>query len=351
MTVAERNNAATFIQYTTVRPFIFMGFSFKCFFCMDYNYDLSSLLEHTLTHNTDSREVILKKYVTKSKRTLQVDISKLKCRLCGQHFKDLNTIREHLIDKHRKHFYSASNGMTEYKMELINNMFVCHICGKSFHNFKLLNSHMNSHIGKVVCESCGEGFLNQHMLRKHKDSHLAKKFNCQYCHKIFSKRSQLKYHTEIVHKGKERVKLKKCPKCSLTFKEHYIKMTHLKEAHGITKSFLCHVCKTTFSTRRALTEHTNKYHTEKYKCEICSKCFAIESKLKQHMRAHTGERNFICPECKNAYMHKKSLKEHMKSHIVGSKFICTECGATFSSKHQLVKHLRLRHPPYEVITE
>lgn len=347
MTVAERKNAATFIHCTTVRPFIFLGSSFKCFFCMEYNSESSAILEHTLLHEIESRGVILEKYVPKGKRTLQVDISNLKCRLCETFFKDLNAIREHLITRHRIEFYTASNGMTEYNMEPVNNKFVCHICSNDFHNFSLLNTHMNSHVGKVVCEICGAGFLNQHLLKKHKESHVSKRFHCNDCDRVFFKKSHLKYHIEIKHLGKERVRPKKCPKCSETFKEHYSKMVHLKEAHGIIRTFQCHICENTFSTRRALTEHSNRFHTEKYKCEICSKCFALESKLKQHMRGHTGERNFICPICKNAYMHKVTLSKHMRSHNETFKYVCAECGAGFQGKCVYKKHLRQWHPNYK----
>ncbi|CAG5057407.1 unnamed protein product [Parnassius apollo] len=321
LTVPERNNAATFIQYTTVRPFTFMGSTFKCFYCMQYHSEVASLLEHTSTHQLDDRNIILNKYIPRGKRMILVDISILKCRICGQLYSDLSAVRQHLELEHGKEFSPASNGMTEYKMEINDGLFTCHICGNTYHNFSLLNTHMNCHVGKVVCESCGAGFLNQHLLLKHKESHMSKRFNCKYCDRVFFKKSQLKYHTEIVHKGKDRVKLKKCQHCTQTFKEHYSKMMHLKEVHGIMKSFLCHICKVDFGTRRALTEHTTKYHTEKFKCEVCSKCFGIESKLKQHMRGHIGERNFMCPICKNAYMHKISLKKHMRNHDTVDKIV------------------------------
>ncbi|XP_075989127.1 uncharacterized protein LOC142985076 isoform X12 [Anticarsia gemmatalis] len=349
LTVPERKNAATFIQYTTVRPFIFMGFSFKCFYCTDYILDLPSLLEHTTTHTNLDRNEILQKYVTKSKRTLQVDISKLNCRLCREKFENLTTIKDHLIVCHGINFFSASNGMTEYKMELVNNMFKCHHCEEEFHLFGLLNSHMNSHVGKVVCENCGAGFLNQHLLLKHRETHVNKKFSCDICKLEFVKKTRLNYHISIVHKGKERVKAKKCPKCSETFKEHYSKMKHLKEAHGISNTFTCHVCNSKFPSRRNLTEHSNRFHTQKYKCKICSKCFTIESKLKQHLKAHTGERNYICPICKNAYMHKVSLKKHMRSH--NSVFVCSQCTTSFATRAELVKHVNEWHPTYGEVSD
>ncbi|XP_063371231.1 zinc finger protein 615-like isoform X12 [Cydia amplana] len=347
MTVPERKNAASFIMYTTVRPFIFMGSSFKCFYCMEYLSELPALLDHTSAHEiTENFKVILEKYVHKGKRTLQVDISNLRCRLCNQRYPNLDAIREHLKAEHKKEFFPATNGMTEYNMELKNDAFICHICDNEFHSFPLLNSHMNCHVGKVVCESCGAGFLNQHFLMKHKETHFNIKFNCKHCDCVFSKKSQLKYHTEIIHKGKARVKPKKCPQCDQTFKEHYSKMIHLKDVHGITKTFPCHLCKATFTTRRAITQHTTRFHTEKFKCEVCSKCFSIESKLKQHMRGHTGERNFICPICKNAYMHKMTLRKHMRSHSAAYKLVCSECGAGFHNKNDYVKHSKQWHASY-----
>lgn len=351
MTVPERKNAASFIMFTTVRPFIFMGSSFKCFYCMEYHSELPALLHHTSAHEIkENLKVILEKYVHKGKRTLQVDISNLKCKLCNQTYRNLDTVREHLKLDHKKEFFNASNGMTEYNMELRNGAFVCHICGSDFHSFPLLNSHMNCHVGKVVCETCGTGFLNQHFLMKHKETHYNIKFNCKQCDLVFTKKSQLKYHTEIIHKGKARVKPKKCPQCDETFKEHYSKMIHLKDVHGITKTFPCHLCKATFNTRRAITQHTTRFHTEKFKCDVCSKCFSIESKLKQHMRGHTGERNFICPICKNAYMHKMTLRKHMRSHNSVFKFVCSECGSGFHNKIEFVKHSKHWHAAYNEIT-
>nr|XP_032526278.1 zinc finger protein 728-like [Danaus plexippus plexippus] len=322
-----------------------MGASFKCFFCAKYFSDPGELMLHTQSHKKDirDRKIILDKYIPKGKRTLLVDISELKCRLCDQMFPNLDEIRDHLEIYHEKSFLPAGNGMTEYNMQLRNGYYSCHICYQEFHSFVLLNSHINCHVGKVVCESCGVAFLNQHLLMKHREKHLINRYKCPNCEKTFNKKSQIKYHTEIVHKGKERVKLKKCPLCSESFKEHYSKMIHLKAVHGIFKTFNCHICKTSFSTRRSLTEHTTRHHTEKYKCEICSKCFSIESKLKQHMCGHTGQRNFTCSICNNSYMHKTTLQKHMHTHNTNDHLTCSKCSVDFHIKSEYESHMQQWH--------
>ncbi|CAG9106291.1 unnamed protein product [Plutella xylostella] len=289
-----------------------MGHTFKCFYCQQYFSNVTSLLQHTGTHQTIDKEVLLEKYITKNKRSLQADISELNCRLCDEKLADLDKSRQHLISKHNVEFFEAGNAMTEYVLKVQDGLFSCHICDDRFHNFTLLNKHMNCHVGKVVCENCGDGFLNQRLLSRHKETHDIAKFNCKHCHKTFSKKSQIRYHTQIVHQGRKRVKEKKCPHCKFEFREHSTKMLHLRDAHGITLSFECHVCKNNFPTRRALTQHKTKHHSDRFKCEFCGKCFETRSNLEQHKRGHTGERGFFCSVCKNGFMHKSTLAKHVR---------------------------------------
>lgn len=310
MTVAERNNAASFLHLTTARPFTHMGATLKCFYCKKYCSELTDLLEHILTHSVEDKDVILNKYIMNGKRMVLVDISILKCRLCLKKYPDINTIKRHLENDHNKTFLVGDNGLTEYNLSIKNGLLTCHICMNTYHEFVQLKSHMNSHTGRVVCESCGVSFINQYYLSRHMEKHINKKLSCKSCDKVFSKYGQLKYHTTIVHKGGG--KRRTCEHCSDKFKEHHTKMLHLKIVHGIVKSFCCSICNANFDTRRALTEHKTKYHTEKYKCEICSKCFEIASKLKYHKRVHTGSKEFVCAYCNNGYMLKASLIKHMK---------------------------------------
>ncbi|XP_063544005.1 zinc finger protein 570-like isoform X12 [Cydia strobilella] len=347
MTVSERQNAAVFLEHTTVRPFVYCRYFFKCFFCHEHYSEINTLLQHTDTHEIPKTDKILKELLPKGKRTIKVDISALKCRICNENFSDLDKIRAHLTDAHNKEFTKSGNGLVAYNLTVTNGQFSCHICNKIFQTFILLNRHMNVHFSNAICETCGVGFMTHQRLMQHKEIHLPGGYPCEKCKKVYTTSSNLRYHIEKAHEGSTRMRMLRCPHCPERFFEHFRKLRHLKEAHGITFTFECETCKSTFPSRRALTMHTNKFHTQKTQCEICKKSFSCRTTLKKHMVSHTGERNFVCNLCQKAYRHQKSLKQHMRTHLQGedyNKFMCAECGAGFPNRNDFNKHVKEWHP-------
>lgn len=347
MTLSERQNAAIFLESTTVKPFVYCRYFFKCFFCHQQYSEIKPLLQHSLTHQIPEQERILKDLLPKGKRTLKVDISELKCRICLQDFTDLDIMRNHLVKEHDKPFTESGNGIIAYDLSTKNGLFCCHICQKGFQTFILLNRHMNVHFSNAVCETCGAGFMTHQRLLQHKEIHLPGGYPCNRCDKVYTTSSNLKYHIEKTHEGVTKMRMLRCPHCSERFPEHFRKLKHLKEIHGITFTYECEICKSIFPSRRALTMHTNKFHSQKTQCEICKKCFSCITTLKKHMISHTGERNFVCALCEKAYRHQKSLKQHMRIHVHGEeylKFNCSDCGSGFGNRNDFNKHVREWHP-------
>lgn len=352
MTVSERQNAATFLEFTSIRPFVYCRYYFKCFYCHEQYPEVHALLQHSENHETPDRTTILKQLLPKGKRSVKVDISYLKCKICELEHTDLDNIRKHLANVHNKTFTESGNGLVAYNLTPKNGQFGCHLCSKIFQTFILLNRHMNVHFSNAICETCGVAFMTHQRLMQHKEIHQPGGYPCSKCKKVYTTSSNLRYHIEKAHEGTSRMRLLRCPHCSERFVEHFRKLRHLKDAHGITFTFECETCKSVFSTRRALTMHTNKFHTQKTQCEICKKSFSCKTVLKKHLMSHTGERNYICPLCQKAYRHEKSLKQHMRIHGPDWKFACSDCGNGFSNRNDFNKHVKdwhsrcyLNYPP------
>jgi len=56
--------------------------------------------------------------------------------------------------------------------------------------------------------------------------------------------------------------------------------------------------------------------TLKLKCKYCSKQFAKNFDMQQHLRSHTGEKPFQCVVCGRAFAQKSNVKKHMATHKV-----------------------------------
>ncbi|XP_028314681.1 zinc finger protein 180-like [Gouania willdenowi] len=194
-----------------------------------------------------------------------------------------------------------------------NTPFSCDICGKHFNQSLSLKEHIKYHKRKKnhSCETCGKGFITKRELKEHMGTHTGEKpHSCEICGKCFIQKNNLKSHMKT-HTGERPYS---CEICGKGFIKNNNLKSHIK-THTGERPHSCETCGKTFIQRNNLLGHMRTHTGEKpHSCEICGKRFAIKQAQIRHMRTHTGEKPHSCEICGKSFSIKQSLNRHMRTH-------------------------------------
>ncbi|XP_011559604.2 zinc finger protein 32 isoform X1 [Plutella xylostella] len=228
--------------------------------------------------------------------------------------------------------------------------YSCTLCPKSFTRLYGLRYHMEKHAGtrRYLCPQCGKGFVTSGGLSQHQLTHKeVGQFKCGFCKKNYKSRQSLKEHFSNAHssnktpficticgkcltakstlvahlKSHNGTNLFACDECPKTYtRASYLKLHKLVHSgQERPKPFSCNYegCERKFSTKHSLTVHIAHTHstTRPYKCEVCLKCFATLSGLKDHKDTHSIK-DTHCNVCGKQLANKRVLQKHLRLHDV-----------------------------------
>ncbi|CAG5057448.1 unnamed protein product [Parnassius apollo] len=321
------------------------GIGYVCCYCSEECADPAQLKKHTIYQHKGTS---IYKASFASRRELKafyvkLDITSLRCDICGHNVNTLEDIIDHLKTTHNIFMHTdIIHQWIPFKFE--SETLRCYICSSEFSRFKMLLEHMHKHFRNFICDICESGYVNLKQLMTHLTCHTTGSFQCDYCSKTFNTLKKKKSHEKSVHTHPNEMR-NKCGFCAETFKSFHQKENHLKEVHGISSEVRCQACNKTFAKPKSYGIHVRRDHLmeRRHACNECDMKFFSNYDLKFHKMTHSKIKKFQCGICSKFYVRKTTLREHMRIHADDRRYKCEHCGRAFVQKcswrgHMLTKH-------------
>lgn len=285
---------------------------------------------------------------------------KYSCPHCFRLFAMKSYVRDHIVIMHGikrddipKESILEVEGNFSYTSRPIIESYECYLCRNQYRKRTRLREHMHSHVsGPFLCVICGAVFKSTDTLRHHMERHKAnpdEQHQCSECGKMYPTRRYMLSHYRTIHLNRRRTKttvekdtVAECKVCEKTFLSKHHLNQHMMVHKRDPNELICQICGWQFKERSNLKQHMESHGNNKTNCVVCKKVLSIRylhevsfssfSKfffsffakyLKncltnrfflQHMKIHTGNKDYQCASCGKQFVSRERLKRHMVRH-------------------------------------
>ena len=196
-----------------------------------------------------------------------------------------------------------------------------------------------------------------------------KKFSCNICNNLFTKKQSAKSHIITIHQGRKDYI---CSQCNKALGSSSSLLKHIRAVHEGQKAYACDLCEKKYAYLGELKQHKLKIHglsleeqrTQKHNLFIGIKETwgdeddtqdSNEPSSLNNVVVEKTEKNFECGYCKIFYKNLENLEEHQEQMHKGhsaktivhegdkKKFSCELCGNLFTAKQSLRAHINNVH--------
>ena len=226
----------------------------------------------------------------------------------------------------------------------------CSYCRKPFTHLAKLKEHVkNCYMKKHPCNECDLKFATESKLERHvNECHLQiKEFECKDCDKSFARKDKLADHVEAVHQKKQKYL---CSKCGKGFYHKFNMTRHVitcKKRGKKKEPRECPECDRVFTFKSELKRHIEVVHLKikSHKCEQCGKGFSQKCMLEDHVNAvHLKKREHQCQDCGSSFARLSQLNRHISAvHLLEKTHECPECDKSFARRDRLKSHVMAVH--------
>ncbi|XP_006642316.1 histone H4 transcription factor isoform X2 [Lepisosteus oculatus] len=154
----------------------------------------------------------------------------------------------------------------------------------------------------------------------------------------FKLREHLRSHTQE--------KVVACPTCGGMFANNTKFFDHIRRQTTIEgQRFQCSHCSKRFATERLLRDHMRN-HVNHYKCPLCEMTCPSPSSLRNHIKfRHSNEKPYSCEYCEYSCKNLIDLRRHLDTHSSDPAYRCEflDCSFATRSLHSIKSHYRRVH--------